>query len=246
MGRRRPAGEWFPLTRRLPSPVARVLRSGRTREAPQRPVLQGSQERQQPRLRRLLPPAIQHAFPQKSLRSPGTSSTTQRRPHSGIAVDCFGGKRRGADRDVFRTLGFRGAVADPLPCLCVNGLTRADIKRPLFMLHPQHSFKDNRIFVKPGTLARLLPAAWAAHVGNAHRFSGCIDSSNILIDELWQISGCRDPGGLNNVNGHEKKGFPPSVSDGTGPRNKTRCNCGLGPAAPCALRRRQRGDRSGK
>jgi len=48
----------------------------------------------------------------------------------------------------------------------------------------KQALEDHCIFVELRRLARLDPAAWTAHVGNAHLARAAVDSADVFVDEF--------------------------------------------------------------
>src|SRR5687767_3606386 len=85
-----------------------------------------------------------------------------------LTVDGVRGERGQADGQVLRPVGARGAVLDPLPRPCDDGLARADIQNPVAGSHAKAPLQDDGVLVELRRLRRLGPSGRALHAGDAH------------------------------------------------------------------------------
>jgi len=107
-----------------------------------------------------------------------------------VAVDCAGGERGQADRDILSAVCSRGAVAHPFTRPGMHALAGLDRHLAAVELHHQSTAQDDRVFVELRTLPGLGPAGWATHVRDADAGVGRIDLSHILVNQLgWLAHG---------------------------------------------------------
>jgi len=120
-----------------------------------------------------------------------------------VSVHCFHGKRRQADCDVFCSAVMRSGIADALPGMRDDGLSRLHIERPFPMCDSQQPLQNDRKLIELGSLAGLDPSLWAAHVSDAGRGGLGVHASNVFVDEFGLIAGGLNAGGLRDQSRHE-------------------------------------------
>lgn len=79
-----------------------------------------------------------------------------------------------------------------------DSLPGANIARAFRVLDTQAALDDHSKLVEFGCLARLLPSARTAHVGDAYAGSAGVDAPDVLIDEFRFIARCLYASGLRN------------------------------------------------
>ena len=83
-----------------------------------------------------------------------------------------------------------------------NRLALSYVYGSVAVLHPQHTIENYSVFVELGRLARLLPAAWTAHVGDAGILRTGVDPSDIFVDTFRLISSRFNTNRLPDESGH--------------------------------------------
>lgn len=111
-------------------------------------------------------------------------------------------ERRQTHGNVVRAFRARRAVAHPFTGAGHNGLARVHVEHAAVVFDSQRSGEDQREFVKLRSLARLDPAAVAAHVRNAQSGFAAIHPANELFDDFRLVAGGGDSGWCGNEGWH--------------------------------------------
>src|SRR5262249_7099249 len=80
------------------------------------------------------------------------------------------------------------AVLDPLARVSDDGLTAANVEMAAPVSHPKQTAQHHSELLELGGLARLDPAAGAAHVGNADVLVARIHAPDVLVDQLRLVA----------------------------------------------------------
>src|SRR5947209_4697710 len=109
-----------------------------------------------------------------------------------------GRESRNAYRDILRAL--RRAVANPLAFARDDGLARAHLENPRFVLDPHHAVQQHCEFIEVRALPWFTPTGWAPHMRDAHRGILRVYVANVLVNPLVAWNGNRR--GFLNESGH--------------------------------------------
>src|SRR5947209_8350502 len=108
--------------------------------------------------------------------------------YDSIPVNRFHRKRRQAHCDVLRAAFVRSRITHPLAPMSHHRLSRANIQDSSFVLHAYCALEHDREFVELGSLSRLNPSCWAAHVRNAGSGRLRVDAPDVLINQLGLVA----------------------------------------------------------
>src|SRR5271166_4487036 len=81
-------------------------------------------------------------------------------------------------------------------------LSGLDVELAAMRTDAQHAAQHDGEFVEFRLLARLGPALWAAHMGNADGAVSGVHASDVFVDQFGLGSGGGDAGGLRDQSGH--------------------------------------------
>src|SRR5215471_4627223 len=96
----------------------------------------------------------------------------------------------------------RGRILDPLSSASQNGLSGANINAAVFVAHAQASSQDQRVFVEFGSLSRLVPSGWTAHVGHTDTAFAVVYAAHIFINDFGKVPGRLHACGIFNQRWH--------------------------------------------
>jgi hypothetical protein len=121
---------------------------------------------------------------------------------SRIAMSCFHGKGREADRDVFSSFGFWSAVLHPFAWMRDYSLARMHIDDSITMRDSNGSFQDESELFERGRLAGLNPACRALQEGDAYVAVAGTEFPNVFVNQNGFIGGSFDSSRCRDQCGH--------------------------------------------
>src|SRR5215467_8511827 len=83
-----------------------------------------------------------------------------------------------------------------------DSLSGANVESSTFMSYTQASFQDQRVFVEFGSLSRLVPSCWTAHVGHTDTAFAVVYAAHIFINDFGKVPGRLHARGIFNQRWH--------------------------------------------
>ena len=120
----------------------------------------------------------------------------------GIAMDRPWRKCGAANGNILSAICARRAVLDPLAAVGDHCLTSRHIDRAFFRGDPQHSAKNDRVFIEFGRLSGFDPTFGTLHAGNAQSSRVGVYVADKLLDHLGFVAGGLNDGGFGDVGWH--------------------------------------------
>src|SRR5450755_2062039 len=108
-----------------------------------------------------------------------------------------------AHRDVTCAFGPRRAVAHPLTRSREHGLPGRDLEHRVSAFDLQQALEHQRVLVELWGLPGLLPTGRRPHLSDAEPLFSVVHASDVLVDELWLVTGCGDATRFGDQRRHE-------------------------------------------